>query len=363
MTRQVLHLIPYDTVGGVETAARSVQAEWGGSAGAVHFHRAYLVTHSPVETFPGDWHGPRISVNHPVAHWKLLRFALKSRPDLLIASLWRTCPTLIAFKAMRPRTKTVLFLHSAIDVHVFDWVLNRVAMFLADEIWADSASTLNSRVPQAARKKAKVLSFLTQRPQPQSDSLTADNAKGVAPSFVFWGRLQAEKNLLRALEIFAAVHSLLPEATFDIIGPDRGALAELQARVADLGLGDAVRFPGALPQEKLMERALGYRFYLQTSQFEGMAMSVVEAMAMGLVPVVTPVGEIPSYCKDGQNGIHVLTPEETANRVAAVVADRASWQELSARAAGQWASARLFQDDYLAACHSLLSRSKKEESS
>ena len=36
-------------------------------------------------------------------------------------------------------------------------------------------------------------------------------------------------------------------------------------------------------------------FYLQTSKFEGFAMSVVESMMMGLVPVVTPVGEIGRY--------------------------------------------------------------------
>lgn len=353
---KVLHLIPYDTVGGVETAARTVPAEWGGRAGAVCFRRAYLVTHSPVEVFPGDWHGPAISVNHPVAHWKLLRFALKYRADLVVASLWRSCPTLIAIKAIRPRTKTVLFLHSAVDVHVFDRVLNRAAMLLADEIWADSASTLEARVPPAARKRARVLSFLTQRPPALSDTLPEDQTRGVGPNFVYWGRLQAEKNLGLALDVFAAVHRLLPEATFDIIGPDRGALAGLQARVAALGLGDAVRFPGALPQEALLARARNYSFYLQTSLFEGMAMSVIEAMAMGLVPVVTPVGEIPSYCQDGRTGIHVTSPEETAQRIVAIVDKPAAWLALSERAAERWAGADLFQDNYRDACDNLLSR-------
>ena len=189
MTRQILHLIPYDTVGGVETAVRAVPADWNGSAGAVTFRRAYLVTHSPVETFPDDWHGPRISVNHPVAHWKLLRFALKSRPDLLVASLWRSCPTLIAFKIVRPRAKIVLFLHSAVDVHVFDKLLNRAAMLLADEIWADSNTTLEARVPSSARKRAQVLSFLTQRPSLSSIALCAEEAKREVPNFAFWGRL------------------------------------------------------------------------------------------------------------------------------------------------------------------------------
>ena len=354
---RVLHLIPYDTVGGVETAVRTVPAEWQGAAGPVRFQRAYLVTHSPVEIFPGDWHGARVSVNNPTAHWRLLRFALAARADLVVASLWRSCPALIALKALRPGTKCVLFLHSAVDVHVFDRVLNRIAMRLTDEIWADSTTTLEARVPDAARKRARVLSFLPRRPPSMPPGPAGGDAADVAPSFVFWGRLQSEKNLERALDVFAAVRKRLPGATFDIIGPDRGALAGLQAQAAALGLGDAVRFLGALPQDALLARARGYRFYLQTSRFEGMAMSVIEAMGLGLVPVVTPVGEIPSYCHDGRTGIHVTNPEETARRVAEVAAAPAVWQEMSRRAADRWARADLFQDDYRNACDSILLRS------
>ncbi|MGR3605389.1 glycosyltransferase family 4 protein [Sulfitobacter sp.] len=359
---EVLHLIPYDTVGGVETAARSVPANWEGGAGAVRFRRAYLVTHSAVEVFPDDWHGPATSVNHPVAHWKLLQFALQSRADLVVASLWRSCPTFIALKVMRPRTKTVLFLHSAVDVHLLDKLFNRAAMMLADEIWADSASTVEARVPAAARKRARVLSFLTQRPPALLDVPPGGQSRAVTPNFVYWGRLQSEKNLEHALAVFASVHALLPDAKFDIIGPDRGALAQLRARVAELGLDHAVNFIGALPQEALMARADNYSFYLQTSLFEGMAMSVIEAMGMGLVPVVTPVGEIPSYCQDGHTGIHVTTPEETAQRVAALVAAPGSWLALSRRAAERWAQASLFQDDYRGACNNLLSQKQSRRS-
>lgn len=356
----MLHLIPYDTVGGVETAARSVPGEWEGTAGLVSLRRAYLVTHSPVEVFAGDWHGPTKSVNHPVAHWTLLRFTLRSRPDLLIASLWRSCPALIALKLLRPRTKVVLFLHSAVDVHVLDRLLNRAAMRLADEIWANSETTLQSRVPRSVRKRAKVLSFLTQRPKALPRVMTTAGDEPIPPSFVYWGRLQSEKNLGLALDVFASIRELAPRATFDIIGPDRGSLAELQARVANLDLGKSVRFVGALPQRELLERASLYRFYLQTSLFEGTAMSVIEAMATGLVPVVTPVGEIPSYCKDGENSIHVTTPKETAERVAAVCADPAMWTAFSLRAAERWAKAALFRDDYCAACDTLLTKAPTE---
>lgn len=35
-----------------------------------------------------------------------------------------------------------------------------------------------------------------------------------------------------------------------------------------------------------------------------MAIAVTEAMQLGLVPIVTDVGEIAHYCKDGKNSIY-----------------------------------------------------------
>lgn len=359
--RTVLHLVPYDTLAGVETAVRSVPAEWEGPGGPVRLRRAYLTTHSPVANFPGDWHGPTISVNHPAAHWQLLQFARQAQADLAIASLWRCCPTLLALKMLQPRIRTVLFLHSAVDVHLPDKLLNRAAMRIADEIWADSTTTLEARVPAALHARARVLSFLTERPPAGSETPLPSNLNGsVPPHFVFWGRLQYEKDLERAIDVFAAIRKLLPEARFDIIGPDRGALAGLRDRVAAHHLEQAVTFVGPLPQEALLERASQYRFYLQTSRFEGMAMSVIEAMTLGLVPVVTPVGEIPRYCHDGKSGIHVSTPEETARKVVALATDPPRWRQMAGRASGHWAEAHLFRDDYCAACDRLLCGSEEK---
>jgi glycosyltransferase involved in cell wall biosynthesis len=350
----VLHLVPYDTVGGVETAVRSLPAQWDGPAGQVRLRRAYLVTHSPVARYPGDWHGPSASVNHPTAHWRLMRFARRSRADLVVASLWRCCPALIVLKALQPSIRTAVFLHSAVDAHLPDRILSRAAMLASDEIWTDSRSTLEARVPPGLRERARVFSFLTERPPERLTPVVPDGAGSVPPCFVFWGRLQYEKHLERAIEVFAAIYRLLPEARFDIIGPDRGVLPVLRDKVAEHALEHAVTFVGALPHHVLLRRAHQYRFYLQTSRFEGMAMSVMEAMALGLVPVVTPVGEIPRYCPDGDLGIHVGTPEDTARRVAALVADPLRWQKVSARAAGCWTHTRLFRDDYREACDRLL---------
>ena len=46
-----------------------------------------------------------------------------------------------------------------------------------------------------------------------------------------------------------------------------------------------------------------------------MAFSVVEAMQLGLVPVVTAVGEIRAYCHNGQNAVRIETDEQAVEDV------------------------------------------------
>ena len=65
-------------------------------------------------------------------------------------ALWRSCPSFIALKLLRPRTKSVLFLHSAVDVHVFDRVLNRLAMWLAEAFEAQRVITFGAPAQEGA---------------------------------------------------------------------------------------------------------------------------------------------------------------------------------------------------------------------
>lgn len=346
----VVQLIPYDTIGGVETAARSVPAEWRIGGRRVQFTRAYLVTRDPQALLVSDWHGAAVSENSLRAQWRLLRFVWGGHPDLVIGSLWRCLPVLLAVQLFARHCRTVLFLHSSVDVHVIDWLLNRLAMIRADEIWADSSSSLNARVPMRWKHKGRVLSFLT-------GGISVQAPTHPEPNFIFWGRLQREKNLARALDLFVALRRAHPDARFSIVGPDRGERAALERQVEALGLAGVVQFFGPLPRTEIFALARSYSFYLQTSDLEGMAMSVVEAMALGLVPVVTPVGEISAYCRDGENAIFVIDTDTTVRRVGALLALPDRYAAMASLAATTWAGSSHYRDDFVAACNRLLSRS------
>nr|WP_306308771.1 glycosyltransferase [Flavimaribacter sediminis] len=220
-------------------------------------------------------------------------------------------------------------------------------MYLSDAIWADSSATLQRRVPPYMHRKDRVVSFLlNRRPLPaQRDPM---------PEFIFWGRLNAQKGIDRALILFAAIVQHRTDAKFTIIGPDGGMEGRLRAQVAELGLRDHVVFTGPMQQEQIIVKALRASFYLQTSLEEGMALSVVEAMQAGLVPVVTPVGEIASYCHDGENAVFVQDNIALTDTVLSLLSEPCRYRRMSRAAAAYWQEKPLYRDDFLEAARELI---------
>lgn len=341
---RVVHLIPYDGIGGVEIAARSLPTGWHGN---LLFERQYLVREPSVTPKTSEYHGPSTSLNDPRAYWHALWRLVRDPPDLVVASLWRSALILICVKILRPGTRTVVFLHLAHDVHFTDRVANKLAMHLSDAIWTDSGVTLERRVPHRLRDRGRVISFLLNRqPLPEQRDPASD--------FIFWGRLHPQKGLDRALELFARVVPYRHNARFNIIGPDGGSEHRLRRRVAELGLDEHVTFAGPMRQDEIVREASHASFYLQTSHGEGMALSVVEAMQAGLVPVVTPVGEIARYCQDGQSAIFVHDDAAAVDAVLGLLSDPERYRRMSRAAAEYWQEKPLYRDDFLAAASELI---------
>lgn len=338
--QKIIHLIPYDAVGGVETAARSLKS---GVHKGICFEKYYLVRKREVIQAEFDHHGPEISENDLRAYFRAVRHVCQEKPDLLIASLWRSCIVLILVKILKPKIRVVTFLHLANHVHWLDQFFNAIAMRMSSEIWADSQTTLNARVPVSLRTKGRVISFVTKRfPKPEPKQAEAN--------FIFWGRLHLQKDIPRAIRIFHGLHKIIPDATFQIIGPDGGEKTALQAQVRELGLSGSVEFSGSMEQCQIFEIAKQKNFFLQTSISEGMAMSVVEAMQLGLVPIVTPVGEISAYCRDSVNAVLVEDEDLTIEKLITILENPTQFSDLSERAIATWNDRPLYRDDVVAAC-------------
>ena len=106
--------------------------------------------------------------------------------------------------------------------------------------------------------------------------------RGAGRSFCAVGRLTPQKNLPLMLRAFAAGRRDGDSLTLYGDGPLRDRLERLAAR---LGLGDAVRFAGHLPDVRVA--LAGHDVLLLSSQYEGLPSVVVEALEAGLHVVAT----------------------------------------------------------------------------
>ncbi|HVA50430.1 MAG TPA: glycosyltransferase family 4 protein [Pirellulales bacterium] len=126
------------------------------------------------------------------------------------------------------------------------------------------------------------------------------------------GRLLPHKRVELAIEALAHVRRARPGATLAVVGdgPER---RRLERRAADLGLGDAVRFHGKLPEaEQVYALMKSSRVLVAPSEREGFGIAVVEGWACGL-PAVVCVGE--------ENAMAELIDQPFKGRVVAATAE------------------------------------------
>jgi glycosyltransferase involved in cell wall biosynthesis len=121
---------------------------------------------------------------------------------------------------------------------------------------------------------------------------------------LYIGRLAREKGLFEALEgvKLALAQGYDVRLTIAGSGPDT---ARLRAHAEVLGLGRRVCFAGpAFGRDKLLLFSTADALLLP-SYAEGLPYALLEAMAAGLPPIVTPVGAIPDVVADGLHGLLV----------------------------------------------------------
>lgn len=334
---RVVHLVPIDGLGGVETAARSAAAHdfAGGDFRLVFFAGATIARNKQrISDSPGR------SLRNPLTYVAGIRTVLALRPDVLICSLWRSLIVGLIVKLLRPQTRLVCFFHAPSAVNAADRWLHALGLSCADEAWADSEATLEARTRGRAIAK-RVISFVieptAESPDPKS-----------SPRFISWGRLHRHKGHDRALDLIAKLVALGVDARFDLWGPDDGERAKLAALASQLGIANRVMFRGPIDRGALGAAAAGHSLFLQLSRMEGMAMSLIEAMQLGLVPVVTAVGEIPQYVRDGENGL-IVNPAEVdlaASRIARLLRTPGAIEAMAARAAETWTGAELYRESF-----------------
>ncbi len=142
------------------------------------------------------------------------------------------------------------------------------------------------------------------RPRP-GQCAAAREALGIAnDAFVVGtvGRLDPVKNLPALLRAHAVVNAQHPHAHLVIVGggPEQ---AMLEAEARRLGISDAVTFAGHRGDVRFLMS--GFDVYVNCSTYEGVSLTILEAMAAALPVVATRVGGNPEVVIDHETGLLV----------------------------------------------------------
>jgi glycosyltransferase involved in cell wall biosynthesis len=123
----------------------------------------------------------------------------------------------------------------------------------------------------------------------------------------------------RVSDLIAALSHLPAPWALDIVGrgPDEQALRDLARRS---GCADRVEFHGWVgSREALRDRYRRCGVFALPSIWEAVTLALLEAMACGAAPVVTPLGPFRDVIADGENGLLVppFSPERLADALVA----------------------------------------------
>ena len=115
------------------------------------------------------------------------------------------------------------------------------------------------------------------------------------------GRLEGAKNPLLLIDSFHALAKYNPNVKLLVVGT--GSLEkDVIKRVKKYNLQGNVKFLGVVSSDNVIELMKTSDVFLLTSAFEGMPISVLEALACGLPIVSTDVGEVKKVVKNGFSG-------------------------------------------------------------
>ncbi|MEP2934965.1 MAG: glycosyltransferase family 4 protein [Gilvibacter sp.] len=123
-------------------------------------------------------------------------------------------------------------------------------------------------------------------------------------------------NPLLALETLRLLVKNHPEVTMTMAGPVGDDSLELCKKYAEVHKLP-VTFMGKLTRIEWAKLASDYNLFLNTSRFDNMPLSFLEAMALGLPIVSTNVGGIPYFVHDEQDAIlvHAQEPEAVSTAI------------------------------------------------
>lgn len=120
-----------------------------------------------------------------------------------------------------------------------------------------------------------------------------------------------------AIDVLLKLKLLYPKTSLTMVGPDKdGSLKDMKRYAASKEV--EVNFTGKLSKKEWLAIGERHNVFINTTNFDNMPVSVIEAMALGLPVVSTNVGGMPFLIDSGLDGL-LVPPNNSEAFVKAIV--------------------------------------------
>lgn len=162
---------------------------------------------------------------------------------------------------------------------------------------------------------------------------------GAKKKILFVGRLAEKKGVEYLVRAMPAIKAAIPGATLTIVG-DGPRREMLEQEAAATGLGDAIKFEGARPNDELPHYYSESDLFIAPSvvardgDTEALGVVLLEAAGCGLPVVSTRVGGISDVVLHNETGLLVeqKSPEQIASAAISILSDRGRANTMGAAA-------------------------------
>jgi len=166
---------------------------------------------------------------------------------------------------------------------------------------------------------------------------------GECKTFIYLGRLEAEKQPMMLLRSFAAALANGVRHRLIIVG-DGSLLDDMRSYAHEHRAEDRVQFLGRV--EDVGPLIAQAHFFVLTSKIEGMSNALLETMSSGLVPISSAVSGSTDTIRDKENGF--LFPRDDESALAACLRHAANMRDAEWQAMRR-AARRTIEDGYVMA--------------
>ncbi len=135
----------------------------------------------------------------------------------------------------------------------------------------------------------------------------------VRPKLLYVRSFHEIYNPSMAVKVLKTLSATYEDVTLCMVGPNKdGSQALVEGLAEELGVSDQLKITGKLSKEDWIALSADYDIFINTTNFDNLPVSVIEALCLGFPVISTKAGGLPFLIDNGKDGLLVDLDDDDA---------------------------------------------------